>query len=112
MKKVLITGASGFVGGHLAEQLLSLNRYELHGTYLTEESFRQSPVKEKITFHQVDLQQKEQSVSLIQEIQPDWVFHLAAQANVPISFTDPVQTFHANIDSEVYLLEALRAAKL
>lgn len=112
MMKILITGASGFVGGHLAEHLLTIADYEIHGTYLSDESLQESLVKDKITFHKTDLQQKEQVTALIQEVKPDRIFHLAAQANVPISFKDPVQTFHANIDSEVYLLEALRNENL
>ncbi|HSW89130.1 MAG TPA: GDP-mannose 4,6-dehydratase [Candidatus Saccharimonadales bacterium] len=112
MKKILITGASGFVGGHLAEHLVTFPDYEIHGTYLSDESLQQSPVKEKITFHKTDLQDKEQIENLIHEVKPDWIFHLAAQANVFTSFKDPVQTFHANIDSQVYLLEAVRNANL
>ncbi|HSW96201.1 MAG TPA: GDP-mannose 4,6-dehydratase [Candidatus Saccharimonadales bacterium] len=112
MKKVLITGASGFVGGHLAEHLLTTSDYEIHGTYLSDESMQHSPVKEKIIFHKTNLQQKEQIEKLVQDIKPDLVFHLAAQANVFTSFKDPIQTLHANIDSQVYLLEALRKANL
>lgn len=108
MKKVLITGASGFVGGYLSEHLLSSQEFEIHGTYHSEESLHTSPVKDAIQFHHVDLQQKESIASLIQDVKPDFIFHLAAQANVPASFKDPIQTFHANIDSQVYLLDALR----
>lgn len=112
MKKVLITGASGFAGIYLAEHLLAKNEYEIYGTYHSPESLEKSPIKYKIAFHQVDLQQKEQIVSLIKDVRPDLIFHLAAQAHVPTSFKDPIQTFHANIDSEVYLLEALREENL
>ena len=59
MKKVLITGASGFVGGWLAEHLLSLGNSEIYGTYLTEESKEISPVKDKITFLQADLSRRD-----------------------------------------------------
>jgi GDP-4-dehydro-6-deoxy-D-mannose reductase len=112
MKKILITGASGFVGGHLAEHLLTLSDHEIHGTYLMDESLHESPVKDKIHFVKADLQDNKQVVSLIQQIKPDWIFHLAAQASAGASFTDPVNTFHANIDPEIYLFEALRNENL
>lgn len=112
MKKVLITGASGFVGTYLAEHLLTNNEYAIHGTYHSPGSLEKSPIKNKITFHHVDLQQKDQIFFLLKEVQPDLIFHLAAQAHVPTSFADPIQTFHTNIDSQIYLLEALREAKL
>jgi len=112
MKKVLITGASGFVGGHLAEHLVDKGEYDIHGTYLTEDSLQTSPVKDTIHFTQADLQDKDQVESLIASIKPDWVFHLAAQASVPQSFKDPIGTFHSNIDVQLHLFEALREQEL
>lgn len=112
MKKILITGASGFVGTYLAKHLLELGQSEIHGTYLTEESMEKSPVKDKITFHKVDLQDKNATEQLIQSVMPDEVYHLAAMANVAASFKDPVGTFHSNVDSQLYLLESLRINNL
>lgn len=112
MKKVLITGASGFVGGYLAEHLLSLGNYEIYGTYHSEKNKEASPVKDAIHFFQVDLQNKETTESLVKEVNPELIFHLAAQANVPESFKDPVGTFHANVDSQLNLFEALRVNQL
>lgn len=112
MKKVLITGASGFVGGWLAEHLLSLGNLEIFGTYMTEDSKEQSSVKDKITFLQADLSQKEVIEKIIADIRPDEIYHLAAMASVGASFKDPVATFHNNIDVEIFLLEALRNAGL
>lgn len=112
MKKVLITGASGFAGGYLAEHLLHLGDYEVHGTYLTEDSRQTSPVNNKINFHQADLTQKDQVEKLIHEIKPDHVYHLAAMASVPQSFKDPVGTFHSNVDAQLNLFESLRKENL
>jgi GDP-4-dehydro-6-deoxy-D-mannose reductase len=112
MKKVLITGAAGFVGGYLAEYLLSSHEFEIHGTYHSNESLQRSSVKDTIRFHHTDLEQKESIISLIHEVKPDFIFHLAAQANVPESFRDPIKTFHADIDSQVYLLDALRSVDM
>lgn len=112
MKKVLITGASGFAGGFLAEHLLTSGNYDIFGTYTSDESLERSPVKEKIQFKKVDLQNRDQITSVLAEIKPEYIYHLAAQANVFASFKDPITTFHANIDSQVNLFEALRQLDL
>ena len=112
MKKVLITGASGFVGGFLAEHLLTDAENEIVGTYLTDESFELSPVKDRIDFKKVNLQNKGEVETLIVETKPDYVFHLAAAASAGASFKDPIATFHANIDSQIDLFESLRANNL
>src|SRR5579872_638197 len=112
MKKILITGASGFVGTYLAKHLLELGDGEIHGTYLSDNSLETSPIKDKITFHKVDLQDKAQTENLIKEVMPNEVYHLAAMASVPGSFRDPVGTFHSNVDSELFLLESLRTNNL
>lgn len=112
MKRVLITGASGFVGGYLAEHLLALGDYDIYGTYLTEKSKEESPVNNKIHFIQTDLQNQDQTERLIMEVQPEYVYHLAAMASVWTSFQDPIGTFHANIDAQLMLFESLRKAQL
>jgi GDP-4-dehydro-6-deoxy-D-mannose reductase len=112
MKKILITGASGFVGGHLAQQLLTQPDVEVIGTYNSEEKLQTSPVKEKIKFSKVNFMDKEQTKNLLADTRPDIIFHLAAAASVGASFKDPYNTFHTNIDSELNLFEGLRALEM
>ncbi|HSD98999.1 MAG TPA: GDP-mannose 4,6-dehydratase [Patescibacteria group bacterium] len=112
MKKILITGASGFVGAYLAKHLLELGHAEIHGTYLSDDSLERSPLKEKITFHKVDLAQKEQTEELIKKVIPDEVYHLAAMSSVAASFQNPIGTFHSNIDAQLNLFESLRTHDL
>lgn len=112
MKKILITGASGFVGGYLAEYLVSFPEYKIYGTYLSEASYQSSPVKDAIEFLKIDLQNKEAVRSLIAQVKPDEIYHLAAQANVAISFQDPIGTLHANVDPAIHIFESLRQENL
>lgn len=112
MKKILITGASGFVGTYLAQHLLELGNARVHGTYLSDDSLEKSPIKDQITFHKVDLQDKNQTEQLVKEIMPDEIYHLAAMASVPGSFQDPISAMHNNIDVQLYLFESLRAHNL
>jgi GDP-4-dehydro-6-deoxy-D-mannose reductase len=107
-KKVLITGATGFVGGHLISHLLSLQKYEIYGTYRSDASLESSPLKDKIKFVKGDLSDREQFKKILSDVKPDYVFHLAAQAAIQESINNPLETLHNNIDSQLFLLEGLR----
>lgn len=112
MKKVLITGASGFAGGFLAEYILTLKEYEVYGIYHSDDSLQKSPVKNTISFKKVDLMNAEEVKTAVSEIQPDYIFHLAAATSPAASFKDPIETFQTNINAQVNVFEALRSANL
>ncbi len=112
MKKVLITGASGFTGGYLCEHFLLQEKYEISGTYHREESLEHSPIKDKINVKNIDLLNGERVLNLIEEIKPDYVVHLAAASSPQQSFKDPIDTFTTNVSAEINLLEAIRKANL
>jgi GDP-4-dehydro-6-deoxy-D-mannose reductase len=107
-KKILITGATGFVGGHLIAHLLSLGKYEIFGTYRSEESLKTSLFQDKIKFVKADLSDKEQFKKILSDVKPDAVFHLAAQAAIQESIKNPLETLHNNIDSQLFLFEGIR----
>jgi GDP-4-dehydro-6-deoxy-D-mannose reductase len=110
MKKVLITGASGFVGSHLIEYLLqNENMYEIHGTY---NSQLPSNPQDNVTFHQVNFLNKDNVNELIKNVQPEVVYHLAGQASIPDSIKNPVETFHINVDSQLNLFTSLLENKM
>ena len=112
MKKILITGASGFTGGYLSEYLLSQNKFEIFGTYHSEEGFLNSPVKEKIQFKKIDLTDSQNVLNLVSKIKPDYVFHLAAASAPSESFKDPLKTFNTNVAGEINILEAMQKNNL
>ncbi len=113
MKKVLITGITGFVGKHLASHLLAQNTYKVVGTYRSESGLGTlGDIKEQITLKQLDLHDAEAVESLILSEKPDYIFHLAAQASSAKSFSIPVETLTNNIISEFSLLDTLRKHSL
>lgn len=109
MKKVLITGISGFVGKHLAQQLLATKEYEIIGTYHSDNSKEKLiELKDTVTLEQVNLTDKDAVTKLISNHKPDWVFHLAAQSAPSLSFKMPAETLTTNILSQLYILEAIK----
>lgn len=109
MRKVLITGATGFAGSFLTEYLTSLSDFEVFGTYVSDESLKNvSDFKDKANYIKLDLLENEEVEKAIKEIKPDLVFHLAAMSSPGKSFSEPSQTIMNNVNSEINLLEAMR----
>lgn len=94
-KRLLVTGASGFVGGHV-RQAIAAGRY---GDW----SFEAPPPG-------WDLRDEEAVRRLVRDVRPDGVLHLAAQSFVPRSFEHPRETLEINVFGTLYLLQALREA--
>lgn len=101
---ILITGISGFVGRHLATLLKD---YELHGTV-----FNSKPADSHVRYHHIDLRDEDAVRKLIEEVQPQQIYHLAAQSFVPRSFEAPWETLENNIRAQVNLFEACRKIEL
>lgn len=113
MKKVLITGISGFAGSFLAEFLLSKKEYDVNGTYLLEESIGNiERLKNKIKLMKVDLTKIKGVNKIIRLIKPDYVFHLAALTSPAASFKNPLITIENNIAAEMNLLSGVLDNKL
>jgi CDP-glucose 4,6-dehydratase len=110
-KKVLITGHTGFKGSWLALWLGSLGA-RVVGLALeapTEPShFKVTGLSGIIDNHLLDIRDGNALKELVLKIQPDFVFHLAAQALVRKSYDDPVATYLTNTIGTLNLLEALR----
>ncbi|MCX7622424.1 MAG: GDP-mannose 4,6-dehydratase [Thermomicrobium sp.] len=104
MRRALITGASGFVGSHLAERLATSGQWEVIGL-----SARPSPPSPFVAQHLVcDLLNADLVRKTLAHWRPDVIFHLAAVSYVPRSFQDPVGTIANNMIAQVHVLEAAR----
>ena len=108
--RALITGAGGFVGKHLCAYLLSQTDWELMGTVYPDPVEAQ-PSEPCFRLRHTDLRDPEVVQTLIDEVQPDYVFHLAAQSFVPTSFADPWDTLENNIRAQLNILEAVRRSE-
>lgn len=108
MKKVLITGITGFAGGYLAEHLISADKYRVSGTYLTEDSLRNViGIKNKLNLIKADLSKEENVFKIVKDVSPDIIFHLAALTSPADSFKNPTVTLTNNISLQINLLEAV-----
>lgn len=114
MKRALISGITGQDGSYLAELLLAAG-YEVHGLVrrvaLEDPSHRLSrltPILDRIQLHSASLESFPSLYTAVQQIQPDELYHLAAQSFVSYSFDDAFSTFRANIDGTHYILESVR----
>lgn len=104
--RALITGAGGFVGGHLCQYLLGHTDWELAGTVFGAPTVERREAR--LVLYPADLRDPSEVQALADETQPDYVFHLAAQSFVPASFADPWDTLENNIRAELNVLEAAR----
>ena len=87
MRKVLITGVTGFAGSHLVEFLHSRGDCEIHGIYRWRSRMENiEHLTQLITLHECDLRDAMNTYDTIARIRPDWIFHLAAQSFVPTSW--------------------------
>ncbi len=109
--RILITGATGFVGGHLLKALHAAGYDQVWGLV----HHRPAPKEiagPSIRWVQGDLFDQGRIKSLLKTIKPDWIFHLAGQAVVSVSWAQPRETFKLNTDAQISLFEAVREAKI
>ncbi len=113
--KALITGITGMVGSHLADFLLSETDWDIYGmcrwrspldnvSHLLDRANR----SDRLKFLSADLRDYISLLNVVEEVQPDYVFHLAAQSYPSTSFTSPLDTLDTNILGTARLLEVLR----
>lgn len=113
MKKLLITGISGFVGGHLVSFLADHGYdYEIHGVSRSKPAWDFLPASQDLIrnlhFHQMDLLEILKIKSLIEEIQPEFIINMAAQSSVAESWKTPVLSFMNNTNIFLNIIDTIR----
>jgi CDP-glucose 4,6-dehydratase len=113
-KKIIVTGHTGFKGSWLTLclNLLGAKVLGISKDYPTSPShFKDLNIKKNIQNKIFDITNLKKTKKIFKEFQPDYVFHLAAQAIVSKSFKDPISTFNTNTIGTLNVLESLREVK-
>ena len=109
--RILITGDTGFKGSWLSEWLLAMGA-ECYGVGLAPNTspslFNQLELEKRLQHRELDIRDYSEFKKLVLDIQPDIVFHLAAQPLVRLSYDIPIETYQTNVMGTVHLLDALR----
>jgi len=113
-KKIIVTGHTGFKGTWLSVWLKELGA-KVHGVSFDIPSspshFNQANLSTQIEDYRLDIRDYDSLESLVKEIQPDFVFHMAAQALVRPSYENPLETISTNAIGTANLLNTLRDLK-
>ena len=105
--RALITGVNGFAGSHLAEYLLAHTDLEVWGTDISSNDRNIAHIRDDVEFVVGDMSDPDVASDILSQTQPDYIFHLAAQAFVPLSWSDPWQTIANNIRLQLNILKTL-----
>ncbi len=105
---ILITGATGFVGQHLAEHLAETTDYTIHGTHYGPTVLRDEMAPYFAAIHDLDVRDEQAVHDLLGELLPVRIYHLAAQSSPHVSFKKPWMTLETNIRGTLNIFEAVR----
>ncbi len=116
--RVLITGISGFVGHHLTKFLLTITAdrapLEIHGIYNSDDRAETTDLREfpGVRLHRLNLEDTVGLTALLENLRPDYIYHLAARSFVGPAISNPALTLTTNINLSLSLFEAVRATGL
>ncbi len=105
--KALIIGVAGFVGPYLAQAVKKYMNCEIVCTKLLHEKVEIPEVRTE----NLDILNTDEILSILNDEKPDYIFHLAAQSSVALSWNDPALTVDVNINGAINLLDAIRSLK-
>jgi GDP-mannose 4,6-dehydratase len=115
----MITGITGMVGSHLADYLLKITDWQIHG--LTRWNDRMDNIehlmerinnKDRVHLQYGDINDLSSMLAVFNKVKPDYVFHLAAQSYPKTSFESPLETLETNILGTAKVLDAIKTLDL
>ncbi len=109
MRRVLITGVTGFAGSHLVDYLLTRDDCQIFGIQRWRSRTENiEHFADQITLLECDLRDATSTRDTLERVRPDWIFHLAAQSFVPTSWIAPTESLMTNVLAQVNIFEAVR----
>jgi len=102
--KALIIGGAGFVGNYLIEHCKRDWQWSVHVTKMPNETIANPDV----SIHDLDILEKKEITALLRTVRPDYIFHLAAQSSVAVSWKNPAMTIDVNVKGSINVLDAIR----
>jgi len=102
--KALITGITGFAGSHLADYLIDQEGIEVHG--IKRPRSRIEFLRYDVNYHEGDINDLSSILDIVEEVEPEYIFHLASQSFVPLSWKAPRHTLTTNIIGTQNILDA------
>lgn len=104
MKKALIIGAAGFVGNYLIDHIQKHCVWSIAVTKMPHEKIKNAGVD----VFDLNILDKDAVRELLEKVHPDYIFHLAAQSSVALSWKNPDLTVDVNIKGSIHVLDAIR----
>ncbi len=106
---VLVTGGAGYIGAHVVNLLRKSGEYKIEVVDNFCETRKNVISDNLISYHEVDIRDKQGLLEVFKKTKPDIVFHLAALTSVPGSMSEPGEYYDNNIAGGLNVLECMRA---
>jgi GDP-4-dehydro-6-deoxy-D-mannose reductase len=109
MRRVLVTGVTGFAGSHLVDYMLTRGDCQIFGIQRWRSRTENiEHFMDRITLVECDLRDASSTRDALETVKPEWIFHLASQSFVPTSWSAPTESLTTNILGQLNIFEAVR----